>query len=153
MPGQATTDLFIALGAVIKRIKHRPIPEHPELAGVPFAPRHVSAMLQIAQDAPIGMSELAERMNVSLASMSQVVSDLEGWGIVTRTTDPQDRRRTFVSIAPEHHDNMRTVFESRLRPLDRTLRRLEPDERVALVRGLLTLAEELDRADTKETTR
>jgi DNA-binding MarR family transcriptional regulator len=150
MPSQESTDLFIALGAVVKRIKHRPLPENPALAGAPFAPRHVAAMLQIGQDAPIGMSELAERMNVSLATMSQVVSDLEDWGVVVRATDPSDRRRTLVSIAPEHRSNIRAMFEQRLRPLDRTLRRLEPDERAGLTRGLLVLAEELDRANPAE---
>jgi DNA-binding MarR family transcriptional regulator len=114
---------------------------------VPFAPRHVSTLLQIGQDAPIGMSELAVRMNVSLATMSQVVTDLEDWGVVERQSDPADRRRILVSVAPEHRASIRTIFEQRLRPLDRTLRRLEPDERLALIRGLTVLAEELDRSD------
>jgi DNA-binding MarR family transcriptional regulator len=156
VPSQESTDLFIALGAVVKRLRNRPLPENPSLLGRPFAPRHVAAMLQIAQDAPIGMSELAERMNVSLATMSQVVTDLEDWGVVVRTSDPGDRRRTLVSIADEHKANIRTLFDQRLRPLDRALRRLEPDERAALTRGLLVLAEEFDRtADIshKETAR
>ena len=93
------------------------------------------------------MSEIAERMNVSLATMSQVVTDLEDWGVVERQTDPTDRRRTLVSVAPEHRPAIRTLFEQRLRPLDRALRRLEPDERIALIRGLTVLAEELDRTD------
>jgi DNA-binding MarR family transcriptional regulator len=107
----------------------------------------VSTLLQISQDAPVGMSELAERMNVSLATMSQVVTDLEEWGLVERTSDPADRRRTLVSVATEHRPTIRALFEQRLRPLDRTLRRLEPDERLALIRGLTVLAEELDRSD------
>lgn len=154
-PTQQSTDLFIALGAVVKRIKHRPLPEIPALMGVPIAPRHISMLLQIGQDGPIGMSELAERMQVSLATASQVVSDLETWGLVVRSSDASDRRRTLVSIAPEHHDNIRAIFEQRLRPLDRTLRRLEPDQRAGLIQGLLTLADELDHAGstTKETAR
>jgi DNA-binding MarR family transcriptional regulator len=76
--------------------------------------------------------------------MSQVVSDLEDWGLVVRSSDPGDRRRTLVSVADEHRSNIRAIFDLRLRPLDRALRRLEPDERAALTRGLLVLAEELD---------
>jgi len=162
MPSQESSDLLIALGAVIKRVRNRPLAENSALHGVPFAPRHVSTLLQIGQNGPIGMSELAERMNVSLATMSQVVTDLEDWGVVERNTDPADRRRTLVSVAPEHRPAIRTLFEQRLRPLDRALRRLEPDERLALIRGLTVLAEELDRNDrptakasaaTKETAR
>jgi DNA-binding MarR family transcriptional regulator len=147
MPSQESSDLLIALGAVIKRVRNRPLAENSALHGVPFAPRHVSTLLQIGQDAPIGMSELAVRMNVSLATMSQVVTDLEDWGVVERQSDPADRRRILVSVAPEHRASIRTIFEQRLRPLDRTLRRLEPDERLALIRGLTVLAEELDRSD------
>src|SRR3954454_10405797 len=119
MPSQESTDLFIALGAVAKRLKHRPLPEHASLQGVPFAPRHVAALLQIGQDAPIGMSELSERMNVSLATMSQVVTDLEEWGLVVRASDPADRRRTLVSISPQHRPAIKAIFEQRMRPLDR----------------------------------
>lgn len=147
MPSTDSSDLLIALGAVVKRLKNRPLPEHSSLSGVPFAPRHISTLLQIAQTAPLGMSELAERMNVSLATVSQVVTDLEEWGLVERTTDPADRRRTLVNVAAEHRPTTRLILEQRLRPLDRALRRLEPDERTALIRGLGVLAEELDRND------
>lgn len=154
-PTSDSTALLIALGAVVKRIKHRPIPENPALQGVPFAPRHISMLLQVAQDGPIGMSELAERMQVSLATASQVVGDLETWGLVVRETDSNDRRRTLTSVAPQHRAHVRAIFEQRLRPLDRTLRRLEPDQRAGLIQGLMTLAEELDRAavTAKEATR
>ena len=148
MPSTDSSDLLIALGAVVKRLKNRPLPEHSSLSGVPLAPRHISTLLQIAQVAPLGMSELAEHMNVSLATVSQVVTDLEEWGLVERTTDPADRRRTLVNVAAAHQPTTRLIFEQRLRPLERALRRLEPDERTALIRGLGVLAEELDRNDT-----
>jgi DNA-binding MarR family transcriptional regulator len=152
MADSATTELFLALGAVVKRLRHRPLPDHAALHGAPFAPRHIAALLQIGQEAPVGMSELAERMHVSLATMSQVVSDLESWGLVERASDAADRRRTLVSVAAEHRDNIRAIQEQRLRPLSRALRRLEPDERAALVRGLEVLAEELGADDPALTT-
>lgn len=147
MPTPDSSDLLIALGAVVKRLKNRPLPEHASLHGVPFAPRHISTLLQIAQVAPLGMSELAERMNVSLATVSQVVTDLEEWGLVERASDPGDRRRTLVNVAAAHRPTTRLILEQRLRPLDRALRRLEPDERNGLVRGLTILAEELERTE------
>lgn len=147
MASPDSTDLLIALGALVKRLRNRPLPEHAALHGVPFAPRHIAALLQIGQSAPIGMSELAEQMRVSIATMSQVVSDLESWELVERATDSTDRRRTLVSIAPKHRAAIRTIHEQRLRPLDRALRRLEPDERRTLIRGLEVLREELERTD------
>ena len=147
MPLPTSTELFVALGAVVKKLRHNPLPGadqgHSALAGSQPAPRHIAALLQIATDGPIGMSELAERLNVSLATASQVVTELGEWGLIERTTDEADRRRTLVSVAPEHRPLTRAIIDQRMRPLQRTLRRLEPDEAAALVRGLLILAEEL----------
>src|SRR3954454_21739972 len=110
MPSQESSDLLIALGAVVKRVRNRPLAENSALHGVPFAPRHVSTLLQIGQDAPIGMSELAERRHVSLATMSQVVTDLENWGLFERQTDTSDRRRTLASEAAQHGPAIRQIF-------------------------------------------
>jgi DNA-binding MarR family transcriptional regulator len=149
------TELFLALGAVVKRLRRNPLPDNEGLSaamlGKSPAPRHIAALVQVATDGPIGMSELAERLSVSLATVSQVVTDLADWGLVERSTDPTDRRRTFVTVAPAHQITIRALLESRLRPLERALRRLEADERAAFLRGLTVLAEELDH--TKETVR
>jgi DNA-binding MarR family transcriptional regulator len=147
--------LFIALGGVVKRLRRNPLPDAANLGdtlqGAAPAPRHIVALLQVASDGPIGMTELAERLGVSLATASLVVTDLAEWGVVERTTDTTDRRRTFVAIAEPHRAMARALLDSRLKPLQRTLRRLEPREREGLVRGLQVLAEELDatRAETR----
>ena len=148
-PSSAATDLFIALGAVVKRLRHRPVPAGERLrdafASKRPAPRHIAALLQVASADRLGMSELAERLLVSLATASLVVTDLADWGLVERSTDEADRRRTYVTVAPAHQATIRALLDSRLKPLERTLRRLETDERTAFVRGLTVLAEELDR--------
>jgi DNA-binding MarR family transcriptional regulator len=149
------TDLFLALGAVVKRLRHNPLPggddRHSALRQFNPAPRHVAAMVQVALDGPLTISELAERLRVSLATTSQVVSDIEEWDLVTKTTDPADRRRTLVAITDTHRPLIRAMIEQRLKPLQRTLQRLEPDQRAAFVQGLAILADELDHA--KETAR
>jgi DNA-binding MarR family transcriptional regulator len=154
-PSAAATELFIALGAVVKRLRRNPIPADESLrdalAGVTPAPRHIAALLQVASADRLGMGELAELLSVSLATASLVVTDLADWGLVERSTDEADRRRTYVTVASAHKATIRALLDSRLRPLEHTLHRLEPDERTAFVRGLTVLAEELDR--TMETAR
>jgi DNA-binding MarR family transcriptional regulator len=151
------TDLFVALGAVVKRLRHHPLPgsERGEnaLGGANPAPRHVAALLQIAADEPIGMTDLAERLRVSLATMSQVVTELADWGLIERSSDESDRRRTLVSVAAEHRPLTQAILDHRLLPLHRTLQRLNPDETAALLRGLVVLAEELEHATTQEPNR
>jgi DNA-binding MarR family transcriptional regulator len=88
-------------------------------------------------------------LSVSLATVSQLVTELADWGFVERTTDESDRRRTYVTVAPAHQATIRAIIESRLRPLERTLHRLETDERAVLLRGLTMLAEELDRTHSE----
>lgn len=154
-PAPEATELFIALGAVVKRLRRNPLPnETTTFVGTSPAPRHIHALLHIAADGPIGMTELAERLNVSLATMSQVVTELGDWGLIERTTDEADRRRTLVSVAPEHRPMIQAILDSRMQPLQSTLRRLSPADSAALVRGLLVLSEELDLAHAeKEPTR
>jgi DNA-binding MarR family transcriptional regulator len=150
------TELFLALGAVVKRLRRNPLPAHEGFSaafeGMTPAPRHITALVQVASEERIGMSDLADRLSVSLATVSQLVTELADWGLLERITDDADRRRTFVTIAPAHAATIRGLLESRLRPLERTLHRLEPDERTALLRGLLVLAEEIDHV-TKEPAR
>jgi DNA-binding MarR family transcriptional regulator len=147
--------LFLALGSVVKRLRHSPLPGadhgHAAFANAHPAPRHIAALLQIAADGPIGMSELAERLHVSLATTSQVVTELGDWGLIERSSDDADRRRTLVSVASAHRPLTRAIIDQRLRPLQRTLRRLEPDEAAALLRGLVVLAEELSAATAAPT--
>src|SRR5260221_8302668 len=85
------TELFFALGAVVKRLRHNPLPAQEgwaaALQGKSPAPRHIAALVQVATDGPIGMTELADRLSVSLATVSQVVSDVVDWGLLERTTD------------------------------------------------------------------
>jgi len=147
------TELFLALGAVVKRLRRNPGPGEAlgaALAGANPAPRHVSALLQVASEGRLGMTELADRLQVSLATASQVASDLADWGLIERSTDKADRRRTYVTIAAVHQEPIRALLDSRLHPLERALRRLEPDEQCALVRGLTVLAEEFDAATLRE---
>jgi len=150
------TDLFLALGGVVKRLRHNPLPHqdalHAALHGAAPAPRHVTALLQVASETRIGVSDLADRLGVSLATASQLVTELAEWGLVERSTDDADRRRTFVTVAPAHQETISVLIESRLRPVERTLHRLEPDERAAMKRALVVLAEELDNA-TREAAR
>lgn len=155
-PSADATELYFALGAVVKRLRRNQQPGEAlgaALAGANPAPRHVFALLQVASEDRLGMSELADRLHISLATASQVVSDLADWGLIERSTDDVDRRRTYVTVAPEHQATIRALLDSRLRPLERALRRLEPDERAVLVRGLTVLANELDESTTKEPVR
>ena len=48
----------------------------------PPAPRHVAALMLVVSDEGMSVSTLAAQLGISLATASQVVTDLEGGGLV-----------------------------------------------------------------------
>jgi DNA-binding MarR family transcriptional regulator len=103
----------------------------------------VAALMQIVADERMSVTTLATRLGVSLATASQVVTDLEASGVVERIEDPTDRRRTLVQVAESHRGLADTLLDTRFRPVQRALDRMRPAEQRAFVRGLELLAEEL----------
>ncbi|WP_242892043.1 MarR family winged helix-turn-helix transcriptional regulator [Actinomadura litoris] len=89
--------LMPRLVSAAKRIR---VPD--ELAGFDLAPRHLSLLAYLLFDGPMGVNELAARLEVAPATVSLMVGDLSRQGILVRAEDPADRRRTIVSVAAEH---------------------------------------------------
>lgn len=107
------------------------------------APRHVAALMQVVAEEGLSVSTLAARLDVSLATASQVVTDLETSGLLERFADPTDRRRTLVRVDERHRELADSLLDTRLRPVQRALDRMRPAEQRAFVRGLELVAEEL----------
>jgi DNA-binding MarR family transcriptional regulator len=151
----ATADaaaLTTALFATLKQMRQLPLPVDPGLSAAwtstPPAPRHVAALMHVVADERLSVSSLAGRLSVSLATASQIVTDLEALELVERVEDPTDRRRTLVGVCERHRDLTDALLETRLRPVQRAIDRLRPAEQRALVRGLQVLAEEFSGQNT-----
>lgn len=100
--------------------------------------------MQIVADERMSVTTLSGRLGVSLATASQVVTDLEAAALVERIEDPTDRRRTLVQVADTHRAMAAAVLDTRLRPVQRALDRMRPIDQRAFVRGLELVAEELE---------
>ena len=83
-------DLRIALGQIMRRLRA----EH----GFPLAQGAVLGALD--RVGPQSISDLAVGARVRPQSMAQTIHELEAAGLVTRSPDPDDRRRAFVSLTP-----------------------------------------------------
>jgi len=89
-----------------------------------------------APDQRLGMSALADRVLLSPAGTTHLVTRLERDGKVRREVDPTDRRKWFTALTPEgdrtlrearrtHNDVLRRTFFSATSPTDRrTLQRV-----------------------------
>jgi DNA-binding MarR family transcriptional regulator len=137
-------ELLAALRTVVKGLERMPIPVDPARAEAwSPAPRHVAALMQVVADEGMSVSSLAARLEISLATASQLVTDLEEKGLVERFADPADRRRTLLRVADTHRELADTLLDTRLRPVQRALDRMRPGEQRSFVRGLELVAEEL----------
>jgi DNA-binding MarR family transcriptional regulator len=143
-------ELLSALRIVVKGLERAQMPIDPNRAEAwkraHPAPRHMAALMQVVADEGLSVSTLAARLDVSLGTASQVVTDLESSGLLERFADPTDRRRTLVRVADSHRQLADSLLDTRLRPVQRALDRMRPAEQRAFVRGLELVAEELGSA-------
>jgi DNA-binding MarR family transcriptional regulator len=134
-----------ALRLVVKGLEHSPLPVKTpsDSQAAPPAPRHVAALILVVADEGLSVTTLATQLGVSLATASQVVTDLEARGLVERFADSTDRRRTLVRVAESHRELADALLDQRLRPVQRALDQLKPADQRTLVRGLELIAAEL----------
>ena len=114
----------------------------PELGGHRLGRRHLGLLARGAEG-PATVSELADALGVSLPAASMLTRELEEHGLVERREDPEDRRRTVVTLDDATAKAVRDWIAARDRPLERALASLDATERAAFLKGLNALADAL----------
>jgi DNA-binding MarR family transcriptional regulator len=104
--------------------------------------RHIGLLAHLGEGEST-VSELAEALGVSLPAASTLTRELEEQGLVVRREDPEDRRRTVVTLDEQAVPAVRDWLEGRRRPLDAALAALDETERAAFLKGLRALADAL----------
>jgi DNA-binding MarR family transcriptional regulator len=140
-------ELVQIMGPVIKALKSGD-PPSPGITQAfdsgPLGPRHGSVLIALAFSGPTSVSELAKRLGLSLSTVSLMVGELSREGLVSRTEDDTDRRRTIVGVHADHADELDTWTHQRMGPLRRGLERMKPRERAAFMAGWRVLLEETE---------
>jgi DNA-binding MarR family transcriptional regulator len=126
----------------MRGLRRTPAEADPETA-MNLGPRHRSALAVIGED-DTTVGALATTLDLTLATASGIVADLERAGFVERSPDPADRRRTIVTIAPGRRGCVDSWLEGASAPLVRALEQLTPRERTALVKAMGYLDTELN---------
>jgi DNA-binding MarR family transcriptional regulator len=115
----ATTDLWLNLELTMNQLK---------------------ALFSLSHYGDLTMSAFATTLNVGKASASVLVEQLVHRGLVARTEDPADRRRSVVRLTP---DGLEAITRLRIggeAPMRRWLHALSPDDFQALMRSSQVLA-------------
>jgi DNA-binding MarR family transcriptional regulator len=142
------TELLQQFGRTMAALKRagRPVPEVIERAAASerfVGPRHGRVLLAVALERDLSVSQLAERLGLGVPVTSQMVGELSRAGLLERSEDERDRRRTLVRLNPDHAEEIERWMVLRITPLRRTLERLSPVARKHFVAGWHVLAEEM----------
>jgi DNA-binding MarR family transcriptional regulator len=115
-----------------------------------LAPRHMNLLISLALAGPMSVSDLSARLEVGLATASLIVGELGRVGLVVRSEDQTDRRRTIVDLAPAHRQAISAFVSRRAGTLKNALEPLTPQERAGLVKGLRAIVSALEAAPAQE---
>ena len=126
---------------ITRGLRRRQLPSGPNDS--PLGPRHGVALSVLRDHGPMTVGQLAAELNLTLATVSGIVAEVERAGFVQRSPDPEDRRRTIVALAEPHVQALGTWLDGASAPMARALDKLSPAERVVLLKAMALLDGEL----------
>jgi DNA-binding MarR family transcriptional regulator len=132
----AVRALLLLLPRVVHRAKRMRLPE--ELQNLQFGPRHLSLLANLVFDGPMGVNQLAARLEVVPATVSLMVGELSRRGVVERREDEADRRRTIVSIAEGRRAAVDAWLSGSAEAWRKALEPLTPEQRRMFVETFRT---------------
>ncbi|MFE7898200.1 MarR family winged helix-turn-helix transcriptional regulator [Streptomyces sp. NPDC057424] len=109
----------------------------PAVQKLPFTT--LSVLDTLAVGGPKRLSELVKTEQMSQPGLTQLVTRLEGEGLVVRRPDPVDRRAVLIHITESGEKVWRSRREDRGRHLLPLIAQLEPAERQAIAAALPAL--------------
>jgi DNA-binding MarR family transcriptional regulator len=80
-----------------------------QASGLPLAWYDVLLELNAAPDRRLRMGELGERVVLSRTRVSRLVDELVVGGLVTRTSNPEDRRSAYAALTKLGRDRLRAA--------------------------------------------
>src|ERR1700722_18229950 len=96
----------------------------------------IAALATLDAFGAVSQAELCRRTNVDRSDMNAVVNGLEAEGIVTRVSDPDDRRQNIVEMTKAGRTRFERLETGLVEAEDRALAPLAPADRRELLRLL-----------------
>jgi DNA-binding MarR family transcriptional regulator len=104
-----------------------------------LSPSQLSALSTIDDFGPLRVSAVAVHESVGAPVATRVVASLEELGLVTRESDPVDKRATLVALSNDGQATIDQLWTQRTLGLSSRLDRLSDQERRALEAALPAL--------------
>ena len=102
------------------------------------------ALSTLARHGDLRLSALAEHLRIAPRSATEVVDDLERFGLAERRPDPADRRATLVALTTEGAKTSRDIQRARQAEGERFFAALNAEDRDDLARVLRKLRDTRD---------
>jgi DNA-binding MarR family transcriptional regulator len=99
----------------------------------------LKALFVLMHEQPVPIGALADRLGLGMSGGSHLVDRLVQEGLVERSEDPDNRRRTLIRLTPHAESLVRRLQQGRLEQVRRCLRRMEEADLEVLLRGLRAL--------------
>lgn len=113
-------------------------------AGVTFEPRWYAVFSALCEDGPATVGELAQRLGVTHAAVSQVRSALLAEGLIQTRSDPADGRRHLLALTPKGAD-MAATLKPLWDAINAATAQVLAEDAPTLLQDLDSLARALDR--------
>jgi DNA-binding MarR family transcriptional regulator len=151
----AAAELIGRFGRIFRALKANAGSAPAELLAVfedgSLGKRHGPVLFAIALESKLGVTELAGRIGLGVPTTSLLVGELSRAGLVRRTEDDNDRRRTIVTLHEDHREAIEIWVHQAMNPIRRTFRQLSAPERDIFLKTWRILDEESGPAGPAET--
>ena len=108
---------------------------------------HVTVLMRLYHGGKRGVSELGEEMGVTNAAASQAIDRLVGFGLVTRSEDPEDRRAKQLVLTEKGCDLVTSAIEARSRWVEGLTTALSPEQQEMIIESLTLLTDAARKMD------
>jgi DNA-binding MarR family transcriptional regulator len=106
-----------------------------------ITPAQLRALLTMAEEeAPIAVSQLAEKLSLSLSTVSRVAENLINRGLLESTVSTVDRRGRDLSLTKEGQELVKQVAETRISDLWEVVVELTHEQKDRLAQALSTFS-------------
>jgi DNA-binding MarR family transcriptional regulator len=143
MQTSVATDLPARLRLAITRSARRLRQE----ADAGLSPSLTAALATVERHGPLTPSRLAELESIQRPTVTRLVTRLEEDGLISRTTDPVDRRACNVEITREGRALLKSLRSRKNAYLAQRLRRLDDEELATIERATEILERLLEDAE------
>jgi DNA-binding MarR family transcriptional regulator len=96
----------------------------------------IGTLFRLYHHGPSPINDLAEHLGVTMAAVSQLLNPLIDKDLITRSTDPTDRRIKLISLTEKGKETVKESIKSRHAWVDHLADQFSPEEKEAVLPAL-----------------